>query len=115
MLTVEKDQVLEDGTSILMTTLAKNGLIQLRELALHLTIVAKTSPLVVNELDHMATQITKVLLSDRQLGGLCKTLRVQEATDISAVEEAEKPVCSLILQCLIWYRQVDCLPERPVA
>jgi hypothetical protein len=111
IMTVEKDQVLDDWTSMLMTTFARNALIQLRELALNLTIVAKANPHVVQELDYLATQITTCLLDDRKLGGLCKTLRFQEATEISAAEEGEKPVCSLVLHCLVWYRQVDFMPD----
>jgi|GEM_PF-3095399 len=112
IMTVEKDQVLEDWTSILMTTLARNALIQLRELALNLTLVAKTSSHAAQELDDLATQMTACLLLDRTLGGLCKTLRFQETTEITAAEEGAKPVCSLALRCLVWYRQVDFMPDR---
>jgi len=112
ILTVEKDQVLDDWTSILMTVLAKNALIQLRELSLNFTLVAKTSPNVVHELDYIATQITKCLLADRKLGGLCKILRFQETTEMNPSEEGEKPVCSLVLRCFVWYRQVDVMPDR---
>jgi hypothetical protein len=112
IITVEKDQVLDDWTSILMTTLARNALIQLRELTLNFTLLVKANGTAVDELDHIATQITTCLLADRTLGGLCKTLRFQETTEITAAEEGEKPVCSLVLRCLVWYRQVDFMPDR---
>jgi len=111
IMTVEKDQVLEDWTSILMTTLARNALIQLRELAFNFTLVTKASPHAMPALDQLAAQITACLLADRKLGGLCKTLRFQETTEINTTEEGEKPVCSLALHCLVWYRQVDFMPE----
>jgi hypothetical protein len=112
ILTVEKDQVLDDWTSILMTTLASNALIQMRELSLNLMIVAKATPTVVNELNYIAAQIMSCLLLDRTLDGLCKNLRFQETTEITTAEEAEKPVCSMVLHSSIWYRQIDSIPEK---
>lgn len=113
LLTVEKDQVLEDWTAILTTPLARNARIQLRELSLNLTLVAKTYPQGVPALDQLATPLMACLLADRTLGGLCKTLRFPETTELDT-QEAGEPVCGVILRCVVWYRQVEDRPDRGV-
>lgn len=115
IVSVEKDQVLTDWTSILMMTLASNALIQLHELSFHLKILVKSTEEMADQLDQMISEITMALLADRSLGGLCKDIRFNDIAELTLSDESEQPVSTMTLSCSVLYRTVDRIPNRPFA
>lgn len=113
IVSVEKDQVLTDWTSILMTTLASNALIQLHELSFHLKILLKSHEQMADEFENIVSHITESILIDRTLEGLCKDIRLHDLAEITLSEESEQLVSTMTLPCSVLYRTVDNLPGRP--
>jgi hypothetical protein len=114
--TIEKDQVVDDWTSILAMALAGNVLVQMRELSLSLKILVKATigfP-VADRLDAIASEVTTHLLADRSLGGLCKDIRFNETSEITISDEGEPPMGSLILHGVVLYRIAEPLPQFPL-
>jgi hypothetical protein len=112
--TIEKEQVLDDWTSILAMAMAGNLLVQMRELSLSLKILVKATEGVADQLDAIASEVTTHLLADRSLGGLCKDIRFNETSEITISDEGEPPMGNLILHGVVLYRIAEPLPQFPL-
>lgn len=112
---VEKDHVLDDWTSILATTGARNALIHMHELSFSLKILAKATEQVADPFDSIASEIITALLSDSTLDGLCKDIRFNDLSEVTVSEEGEQPVSTMTLQCSVWYRVVERMPDKTLA
>lgn len=58
-------------------------------------------------LENLALDIMRLLMAEPTLGGVCKSLRFENGTDITLSSEGEQPLGSVQLQLILLYRVAE--------
>jgi hypothetical protein len=100
-ISLDKASIIEDWSVIN----SAGNLLQMVEQPIVVKITATANDKLEKQLEQLAAKVNQALAQDKTLGGLVKTLRLEEEAELSISHEGEQPIGVLTMRFIALYRR----------